>query len=388
MPATKTQLLGGSFQDSLGNPLVNGTLKFHLSQDCLVSGVGTVCSGIDVIIQLDSTGNVASSASTPSAPNQYIWSNLVMTPQNNYYRVTGYTAQGQIAFGGNNQQVGSGVTFNLDNWTPNTVLSWFPSIQNLSLEVNGSPASSQVLQNLVDGAGITITDEGGGVISFASSVTLNVEVGGTPLSSTNPINFEAGAGIAVTNPSAGNVLITNTAPGGFGGSNVAILPLLSGGAGNLASFTLVLRIPATMVAATGTGLRVGLSFYNITNVVIAAASIAATLPNPIGSSGGFAYNLAWTTAPIALTWPAGSFVNVSQIYLSNPVAIPVDTAHDYYITVYLDPTNAALSPYNGTGGTLWTSTGGYTVGNHTADADATSLITVSGEQLFAQVIIA
>ena len=220
MPATKTQLLGGSFQDSLGNPLENGTLKFHLSQDCLVSGVGTVCSGIDVIIQLDSTGNVASSASTPSAPNQYIWSNLVMTPQNNYYRVTGYTAQGQIAFGGNNQQVGSGATFNLDNWTPNTVLSWFPSIQNLSLEVNGSQASSQVLQNLVEGAGITITDEGGGVISFASSVTLNVEVGGTPLSSTNPINFEAGAGIAVTNPSAGNVLITNTAPfvsGGFPG---------------------------------------------------------------------------------------------------------------------------------------------------------------------------
>jgi hypothetical protein len=239
MPASKTMLTGGSFQDSLGNPLANGTLKFHLSQDCLVSGVGTVCSGIDVIIQLDSTGNVASSASTPSAPNQYIWSNLVMTPQNNYYRVTGYTAQGQIAFGGNNQQVGSGATFNLDNWTPNTVLSWFPSSQNLSLEVNGSQASSQVLQNLVEGAGITITDEGGGVISFASSVTLNVEVGGTPLSSTNPINFEAGTGIAVTNPSAGNVLITNTAPSsgplnssgftGFAGPGIDSTVYLTGG---------------------------------------------------------------------------------------------------------------------------------------------------------------
>ena len=143
-----------------------------------------------------------------------------------------------------------------------------------------------------------------------------------------------------------------------------------------------------MVAATGAGLRVGLSFYNITSAVIAAASIAATLPNPVESVSGFDYNLAWTTAPIALTWPAGSFVNVSQIYLSNPVAIPVDTAHDYYITVYLDPTNAALSPYNTTGGSLWASTGGYAGGNHTADADATTLITISGEQIFAQVIIA
>jgi hypothetical protein len=171
MPASKTMLTGGSFQDSLGNPLANGTLKFHLSQDCLVSGVGTVCSGIDVIIQLDSTGNVASSASTPSAPNQYIWSNLVMTPQNNYYRVTGYTAQGQIAFGGNNQQVGSGATFNLDNWTPNTVLSWFPSTQQaVLLEVNGTPTAVQTIANFEStDSSVTITDEGNGSINFQTA---------------------------------------------------------------------------------------------------------------------------------------------------------------------------------------------------------------------------
>jgi hypothetical protein len=394
MPATKTQLLGGSFQDSLGNPLENGTLKFHLSQDCLVSGVGTVCSGIDVIIQLDSTGNVASSVSTPSAPNQYIWSNLVMTPQNNYYRVTGYTAQGQIAFGGNNQQVGSGATFNLDNWTPNTVLSWFPSIQNLSLEVNGSPASSQVLQNLVEGAGITITDEGGGVISFASSVTLNVEVGGTPLSSTNPINFEAGTGIAVTNPSAGNVLITNTQPGGFGGVNIAPLPVFGGGAGNLESFTLVLRIPASFVQATGGSVQVGLSFYAITTAVIGAASIGATLANPLGGVGGFNYNYAWTTAPVAMTWPAGSFVNASQVYFSNPVSIPVDTNHDYYILIYIDPSNTADTPYcsvtTGNPGEPWGGLAGRIFTNQTNPADASALGTFSTSGLYGiqQVIIA
>jgi hypothetical protein len=123
-----------------------------------------------------------------------------MTPQNNYYRVTGYTAQGQIAFGGNNQQVGSGATFNLDNWTPNTVLSWFPSIQNLSLEVNGSPNSSQVILNLEStDASVTITDEGGGAVNLQAS-------GGTKFNTLgqgwffggqdyNPVGSAAGAAI-------------------------------------------------------------------------------------------------------------------------------------------------------------------------------------------------
>jgi hypothetical protein len=217
-------LTGGSFQDSLGNPLANGTLKFHLSQDCLVSGVGTVCSSIDVIIQLDSTGNVASSASTPSAPNQYIWSNLVMTPQNNYYRVTGYTDQGQIAFGGNNQQVGSGATFNLDNWTPNTVLSWFPSIQNLLLEVNGTPTSNQQVANFTSTDGsVTITD-GSGSINFHVTPTtpISFEVNGVPASSQTLQNLAEGSNITLTDEGGGTIQIaaaglTPIGSPGFGG---------------------------------------------------------------------------------------------------------------------------------------------------------------------------
>jgi hypothetical protein len=93
-----------------------------------------------------------------------------MTPQNNYYRVTGYTAQGQIAFGGNNQQVGSGATFNLDNWTPNTVLSWFPPLQNLKVEVAGSPFSSATLLNFESSdSSVMITDEGNGLLNFQSA---------------------------------------------------------------------------------------------------------------------------------------------------------------------------------------------------------------------------
>src|SRR5208282_5372087 len=128
MPTSKTMLTGGAFQDGEGNALSLGYLKMHLSQDCSVSGVGNICSGIDITINLDSSGNAVTS------PVQSVWSNLVMAPQNNYYRVTGYTAKGQKAWGPNNQQVGSGASFNLDAWTPNTVISWFPSTQQILLE--------------------------------------------------------------------------------------------------------------------------------------------------------------------------------------------------------------------------------------------------------------
>ena len=168
MAATKTELTGGSFQDSLGNPLASGYLTMHLSQDCSVSGVGTVCSGIDITVNLDANGNVVA--------GQYVWSNLVMSPQNNYYKVTGFTAAGQRAFGPNNQQVASGATFNLDAWIPNSVISWFPDIQ----------------------------------------VPTIIEVNGVPLSSPSPVNFESSdSSVTITNPSAG--IIDLQASGGGGG---------------------------------------------------------------------------------------------------------------------------------------------------------------------------
>jgi hypothetical protein len=165
MAATKTQLTGGGFQDGEGNPLSLGYLKMKLSQDASVSGVGNICSGIELTIQLDVNGNVVTS------PAQSVWANTggVLSPINTYYKVTGYTAAGQRAWGPNNQQVAAGATFNTNTWVPNSVISWFPNPQSLALEVNGTAASSQTVQNLEAGANITITDEGGGNIQIAAS---------------------------------------------------------------------------------------------------------------------------------------------------------------------------------------------------------------------------
>lgn len=170
------------------------------------------------------------------------------------------------------------------------------------------------------------------------------------------------------------------------GSNVAILPALQSGAGGLAGYTLVLRIPAGMIAAVGSKIKVGLSFYSITSVAINAATVGATLPNPVAGVGGFSYNYSWTTAPIAFTWPVGSFANASQIYLSNAVAIPVDAAHDLYVMVYLDPSHNADSPYNYEE-PPWTLFGGYILGNHTNEADASTVATAVDDQVFSQVVI-
>jgi hypothetical protein len=169
MSASLTMLTGGAFQDSNGTPLSYGYLTLKLSQDGNVAGVGNICSGVTITIQLDVNGNVGSSTSPTPVANQYAWANANISPTNTFYKVTGYTQEGQRAFGPNNQQVGSGAMFNLGSWVPNSVIQWFPNPQSLALEVNGTPASSQTVQNLEAGANITIIDEGNGNIQIAAS---------------------------------------------------------------------------------------------------------------------------------------------------------------------------------------------------------------------------
>lgn len=211
MTATKTQLIGGAFQDSEGNLLVNGYLEFDLNQDESVSGVGNIASGITVRIQLDSDANAASSTSTPPASDQFIWANDVMLPVNSYYRVTGFTAAGQPAWGPNNQQITTGGvgggTFDLGTWIPNVVFSWTPPLQPLNIEVNGTEFSSQTLLNFQDSASIAWTDEGNGVL----------EATGTGVTS-----IIAGTGISV-DQATGDVTVSAT-----GGSSGPIIYNASG----------------------------------------------------------------------------------------------------------------------------------------------------------------
>jgi hypothetical protein len=167
------------------------------------------------------------------------------------------------------------------------------------------------------------------------------------------------------------------------GANLApalpIAGLTYGGSSGLAGYTVILRLPAPFVlAATNGGVKVGIvTTPGSTALVVHSASIGATLP------GG----TAWTTPPVPFTWPAGSFVNPETIYLSNSCAIDIDEEHDYYITVYFDPSSSA-NGYNyantatGNPFAFWQGLSGYLSGNHTNDADASALQSPSGNGLF------
>lgn len=215
MPATKVQLIGGQFQDSEGNKLALGYLVMKLAMDANISGVGNIASGIEITIQLDSNGSVVSS------PIQSVWGVDQMLPPNNYYRVTGYTAAGQPAWGPNNQQViGSGGTFDVGTWIPNQVLSWTPPVQATILEVNDVPNTVQTTLNLEAGTNITLTDEGdGGVtIDAAVSTPLQLQVNGTPNVSQTLLNLEAGTNITLTDEGDGGVTIDASGGASFSGN--------------------------------------------------------------------------------------------------------------------------------------------------------------------------
>lgn len=171
--STKVQVIGGGFQDSEGAVLANGYLILRLNQDSVVN-TSQICAGIETRLQLDSDGNVASSTSTPAAPNQFVWGNDQLLPVNSFYRMTGYDFRGQLSWGPNNVQIiGDGGTFDIGTITPNTVFSWQPPIQPLLLETNGVQNSDQTLLDLVAGTNVTLSNVSGHTTISASSGSIS-----------------------------------------------------------------------------------------------------------------------------------------------------------------------------------------------------------------------
>ena len=207
MSATKVQVIGGDFSDPDGNPLSNGYLRLQLSQDATVPGVNLLAAGRIVTIQLDANGDAVVS------PPQYVWGTDVMLPVNMFYRVTGYSAQGQPVWGPNNQQITGGPTFDLGTWVPNQVFSWTPSPQPLVLETNGTENGSQTLLNLKSGTNISITDDGSGDVTISGSAALTLETNGTPNGSQTLLNLEEGTGVSLTDNGSGQLTVASTLTG-------------------------------------------------------------------------------------------------------------------------------------------------------------------------------
>jgi hypothetical protein len=120
--STTVQIIGGNFQDSQGNLLVNGYLTFTLSQDAQANGTTNICAGREIKILLNSSGSISTS------PAQYIWPNDVLTPSNTFYVVRGYTSAGQLVWGPNSQQV-------LSSPSPFDVGAWYPNVSNVAAPI-------------------------------------------------------------------------------------------------------------------------------------------------------------------------------------------------------------------------------------------------------------
>jgi len=107
------QIVGGKFQDSLGNVAANGTIEFELSQDCTVNTSTLVCGGRKMTISLNSSGSI------PSSPTYSVWNNDQLTPSTSLYLVRVYSAQGQLIWGPNAVQVLSTTSpFDIGAWIP------------------------------------------------------------------------------------------------------------------------------------------------------------------------------------------------------------------------------------------------------------------------------
>lgn len=106
----KIAIVGGSFQDALGNPVAGGTLTLQLTQDAMINGgaTGQVCSGIEASIILDGSGNASAN----------VWPNDQLTPSTTSYKATVYTSTGQLAWGPQYETITGSGPFNLDTWVP------------------------------------------------------------------------------------------------------------------------------------------------------------------------------------------------------------------------------------------------------------------------------
>jgi hypothetical protein len=190
--------------------------------------------------------------------------------------MTGYKANGQIAWGPNNCQItGNGGTFDLSTITPNTVFSWQPSVQSALFETNGVP---NTVQNILNIAGSGITSSGG---------TVTIPTGGVV-------------------PAGQNVYPTFTTQ--TGGN-------LSGGGRTGASV-----IGSRQIMATPSTWKFSL-FVGGGGVTLGSLVILKTLADDLNVISSTPYTFGSSPTPAL---PDG-------VNLSDPISLQIDTAHDYWV---------------------------------------------------------
>lgn len=115
--ASQVQLIGGPFQDALGNPLANGFLIMRLQHDAVALNTGQIVGNISIRIPLDANGKIQG---TVSGPAVMVWPTDTLLPAGIKYRIWAYDSSNRLAW--DNPQLQS------VNSTPNpfNVNAWIP----------------------------------------------------------------------------------------------------------------------------------------------------------------------------------------------------------------------------------------------------------------------
>jgi len=227
-------LTGGRFQSWDGQVLANGFLGFELSEDAQeVCTGGLVVAGLPFRIFLDNLGSVAG--------RPQIWSNDNLDPVDTYYVVNAFRHDGTPAWRTPQFWVLPSLPdpYDVGNIVPvNPPTPCCPPLTPggivLLLQTNGVNNGSQTKLNLVQGTGMSITDDGLGNVTFVS--TGGGGGGGGPYtvvtaSSTGSVAYQA-TPFVVELDTTGASNITRTLPTAVGNAgSVFVLKKVDSGVG-------------------------------------------------------------------------------------------------------------------------------------------------------------
>lgn len=116
LEGSKVQLIGGPFQDALGDPLSNGYLLMQLQHDAVALNVGQIY-GASVRVPLDINGYIQG---TVSGAAVYIWPNNLLLPATTTYLIWLYSSTNQLVWDNPQVQTVNSTPnpYNVNVWVP------------------------------------------------------------------------------------------------------------------------------------------------------------------------------------------------------------------------------------------------------------------------------
>jgi hypothetical protein len=150
----------------------------------------------------------------------------------------------------------------------------------------------------------------------------------------NKQNLQEGTGISITDDGSGNITIAATNTGSPSGSNLLFIGPQINGSGLPSGFSpdsVLLRIPASSVAALGSSLKVSIAFdaASTGNLVLQNSVVRRTLPGDVTFIDTTDLKWGGTVSPTFNT-------TATKKFTSDVCIVPVDTTHDLYIILRIN----------------------------------------------------